>query len=212
MTQGNHEDAIDEILQRVGKDLVAQQSKSSDQVIFDVGTSFHEAAMRCAHPIQNPDGTQSTPTSPMICCFAFASELYLKSLLHGSNARGHNLSTLFGRLSSDDRQGVADRYEALTERKLPQLRRDIDCMADAFVNWRYIYEKSSAKIPVHRLATISRSFYQHLRNVRPQWTVNPHTNERINLPVQGDVASTIYMGGGIMVRARLRENSQVSEK
>lgn len=139
----------------------------------------------------------------MICCFAFAAELYLKSLLHGANPRGHNLSTLFERLSSVDRQGISDRYTALTGRKLTQLRRDIDGMADAFVDWRYVYEKSSAKIPVHRLATIARCLYQYIRNSRSQWDVKAHSHALIDVPLDEHVASTIYMGNGIMVRARL---------
>lgn len=205
MTPGSLDDAIDQILQHVGRDMVSKESRPAEQMIFDVGTSFHEAAMRCSQTVQNPDGSQSSPTSPMICCFAFAVELYLKSLLHESNARGHDLAKLFGRLSSVDRRGMATRYEILTERKLPQLRRDIDNMANAFVDWRYIYEKSSAKIPVHRLATITRSLYQHVSSSRPQWHVNPFTHARIDLGLEHEVASTIYLGGGVMVRARLKK-------
>ena len=205
MTQVGIENAIDEILKCLGDDLAIENGKPPDQVVFDVGTSFHEAAMRCSHRVQNPDGSVSTPTSPMICCFAFAAELYLKSLLHGSNARGHDLSKLFQRLSSVDRRGIATQYETLTERKLPLLRQDIEGMAKAFVDWRYIYEKSSAKIPVHRLASIARSIYNHVRIARPQWSVKPFLHERIDLALSGEVASTIYVGSGVMVRARLKE-------
>lgn len=147
--------------------------------------------MRCSQPIQNTDGSASTPSSPMICCFAFAAELYLKSLLHGGNVRGHDLSKLFERLNSGDRRGIATQYEALTERKLPQLRQDIESMAEAFVNWRYIYEKSSAKIPVHRLATLARSIYRHVHSARPHWNVQTFTHARIDLALTSEVASTI---------------------
>lgn len=196
------EDAeLDAILQRLGKQFVAEKGRAPKRTIFDVGVSFHEAAKRCAEPRKGPNGEVFTPTSPMITCLAFASELYMKSLLDGSKARGHDLSKLFDRLEPTDREGIAQQYQNLTGRAKPALRQDIDDLAHAFVDWRYIFEKGTSKISVRRLAMLALAIYRHIRIARAEWVVRPHLHESIERELPIDILSQISMGSGIMMRA-----------
>jgi len=79
-----------------------QGPASRDQQAFLIGVDFHEAAIRAGTTVTDPDGAPVPTICPMIVSYAFAAELYLKSLLNvGSGlgpAKAHKLKVLFGRL------------------------------------------------------------------------------------------------------------------
>jgi len=92
----------------------------------------------------------------VITCAAFASELYLKCLIlleTGQLMKGeHNLRKLFSKLPDDTQQRVERTFNAITAPRFqnsddfygarqPKSFRDaLKHGAEAFINWRYIYE------------------------------------------------------------------------
>ena len=112
--------------------------------IANVGKSFLIAADRCFEQRPLPSGHSQMPIVPAIVCAAFGAELCLKALiaLEGGKSTGHELLKLFDKLSSQSRVALATSL-SLNEH---DLRQKIGSVSSAFVDWRYIYEKSSANV------------------------------------------------------------------
>lgn len=75
---------------------------------------------------------------PGIVCLAFAVELGLKSILlsEGNSTAGHDLRSLFDRLTSSTQDELI--FHSNVE---PQsFRENLDLVSNAFVKWRYIFE------------------------------------------------------------------------
>jgi hypothetical protein len=93
---------------------------------------------------------------PMVMCASFSLELYLKSLVlleSGTAERGHNLETLFSKISPASQGAIRKNYEKkrsvqdamLAASNVPPLpKADFDFVlhasAEAFENFRYAYE------------------------------------------------------------------------
>lgn len=201
------ENEIDSLMERLGKELLEQGGRPAKQVAFDAALSFHDGAKRCAEP--RPTGVENqiqSPTAPMICCYAFACELYLKSILKHGKDRGHDLSILFNRLDLKEKNLIALEYEKLTGRDKTKLKQDIDAFANAFVEWRYLHEKGKVRLAVHRLAQFALSLFRFVRSIHPEWEVKAHTLAWIEHPLPDEILGQISMGGGIQVRAVMRRN------
>ena len=205
----NADAAIDALLQQAGEQFLKQGGRvrrSDDRVIFDTAVSFHQAAKRCAVSEANGDGGYMSPTSPLICCLAFACELYVKALLASSSipTRGHDLSKLFERLSATDKKGIREQYKVLTGREAAAFRRDVSEFANAFVEWRYIFEQASARISIQRLAQLTQSLFRHIRQTKPDSKVVPRLEQLICEPMPEEILRTVALGGGVIIRAIAR--------
>ncbi|RWG07346.1 HEPN domain-containing protein [Mesorhizobium sp.] len=177
--------------------------QSEDQQAFQIGVSFHLAAMRCGE-VRVIDGTSVMATSPMIVNYAFAIELYLKSLLIASNGarRGHNLEELFRRLRDADREEIERRYEALGGRTPTQLAGDLASYARAFEEWRYIFEtKRRIAIAAYSLYDLARACFFVIGERNPSWG-SKATRGIISQAPDDESIAFISLGGGAMLRAR----------
>ncbi|TPM11278.1 hypothetical protein FJ960_00530 [Mesorhizobium sp. B2-3-11] len=173
-----------------------------DQQAFNIGASFHIAALRCGESRKLAGKIQS-PTSPMIVNFAFAIELYFKSLLIASNGtrRGHDLQVLFNSLRDTDRQEIEKRFEALNGRDAKQLADDLASYARAFEEWRYLFEtRRVMPIAVYSLSDLARVCFLMINERHPGWadeatvvTLSPAPDDKI--------VCIINLSGGVMVRA-----------
>lgn len=204
MNSAINDSDIDAFLKHAAKQWAAQHpSSSSDQACFDTGVSFHVAALKCAIPEPIDGGGVSVPTSPVICCLAFACELYLKALLISRNrpSRGHKLEMLLNALEKADMLGIGKQYEQLTGRRKLVMVKDVTLVSDAFVEWRYIFESGTTTLSLARLSNIALAFYQHVRLSRSDWLVAENLDIKVRTPLAEDVALMISIGGGRMVRA-----------
>jgi hypothetical protein len=204
MPSGIDDDEIDALLKQAATQWAAQNSsRSSDQSCFDTGISFHVAALKCALPESTDGGGIFAPTSPVICCLAFACELYLKALLISRNrpSRGHKLQLLFNALDKSDIRGIGVQYAQLTGRRRSLLIKDIILVSNAFVEWRYIFEAGTVTLSPTRLSNIALAVYEHIRLSRAEWLVTKNLDTKVRTPLAEDVALTLAIGGGRMVRA-----------
>jgi hypothetical protein len=99
--------------------------------------------------------------APGIMCYSFAIEILLKLFLvldfptatskqelkqSGINLDGHSFSILYDRIRTGYQHEIADSFSKLTTQKAsPELFREklIELGDQPFVEWRYVYEKSS---------------------------------------------------------------------
>lgn len=138
------------------KGLLKERSPAGE--IFSTAVAF---ANTSAHLYEN--GLKKYPTRgesivPFVVNAAFSIELYLKALAkkHDVTLRGHELLKLY--------EGLPPKVLAEIESAIPGCARDQKLVSpnfigylkelnDAFVNWRYIFEKSEAEV-IHIEPTI----------------------------------------------------------
>jgi hypothetical protein len=179
-----------------------------EQGMYNTAISFHEAALRCAEPVANEEGGTTAPTSPMIACYAFAAELYLKSLMvlaTGGVMTGHRLNVLFNRLPTETQASVAERFRSLINATEADLREALSDLGAAFVDWRYIYESDPGRhIDVRALVHFVQSLFAEIRDRKPDWPVAKHLRARLVAPPAQDILFVVSGGGGVMVRALIK--------
>jgi hypothetical protein len=184
-----------------------------EQGMYNTAISFHEAAIRCAAPVEIEEGGTTSPTSPMIACYAFAAELYLKSLVvldTGGVIPGHRLNVLFNRLRAETQKSIAERYRNLLNATETDLREALSDLGAAFVDWRYIYESDPGRhIDVRALVHFVQSLFAEIRARRPGWPVTEHLQARLIEPPAQDILFVVSGGGGVMVRVLSDPNAKL---
>jgi len=92
---------------------------------------------------------------PAVVCLAFGIELYFKAIiaLENGSAKGHELSTLFSRLSPQSQAALRTRL-SLGEVEFQQ---KLKAISVAFVEWRYIFEQQSANLDMAFLSDLARA-------------------------------------------------------
>jgi hypothetical protein len=164
---------------------------------------FHEAAVRCGVEDKDPLGAPVIPLCPMIVCFAFASELYLKSLAGLRGGLGptdrHKLNMLFGRLSDQVKDEIAGAYEARTGRPRTTLESDLNELAKAFVEWRYVYEADGRQLHTNLLIAFALAVYETVRKLRADWEISAYVDERIRSTADNTSMTVANLGGGTFV-------------
>jgi hypothetical protein len=127
----------------------------------------------------------------------------LKALLISRNrpSRGHKLQLLFNALDKSDIRGIGVQYAQLTGRRRSLLIKDIILVSNAFVEWRYIFEAGTVTLSPTRLSNIALAVYEHIRLSSAEWLVTKNLDTKVRTPLAEDVALTLAIGGGRMVRA-----------
>ena len=171
--------AIRRIYQQV---LEGASTRETPTFIFQEGVNFHSAALRCAAPVANGEGS-IVLTSPYIICYAFACELYLKSMLVDNGValpiKEHRLDKLCDKLSQSFRESLQLDYAKSTGRPPNLMSQDITGLSNTFVRWRYRFEASVLDIEVQHLVNIARTLYTTIKRVRPEWETSRRINDEI---------------------------------
>lgn len=104
--------------------------------------------------------------SPFIVNGVFSAEMYLKTLLeiYKKNEHGHNLSALFKQLPNKVKDKINKkklRFEAKygVQSGIPFIKHIKEC-ANAFVDWRYMYEKSELHFDVQKIIFILHTLHE----------------------------------------------------
>lgn len=120
---------------------------------LSIARSFRLAFEKCHGSGLPSDHGVPNAIVPSIVCLAFAIEVGFKAILLGSNApaTGHRLDKLFEALPVEDREKVL--FHSGVERTA--FEQNLELVANAFVDWRYIYEKRG-------VVSISEQFLQML--------------------------------------------------
>ncbi len=168
-----------------------------DQQAFLIGLSFHEAGLRAGQPVNDPQGAPIATSCPMVVCYAFAAELYLKSLVQ-SRIRNHRLNVLHGRLSEQIRNDLSKHYEARTGRSSVALHQDLRAFANAFQDWRYIFEGEGQQIHLNLLIAFTQATYETVRLHRSAWQVSASCDARLRAKELEHVALA-NLGGGTFI-------------
>ena len=116
---------------------------------------------------------------PFVTCASFSLELYLKCILEirsQPESKEHSLSALFKLLPSSDQEALLFFLRgAYADLSLPIgfLENGLQSMANAFVQWRYLHEKSSASIDLQFLRRMAWACQEHIKSLRPEWWPDP---------------------------------------
>jgi hypothetical protein len=191
-----------EMPEHIRRALAAEVAKRkpiplADQ-IFANALNFHESAQRCFENRDEGDGRVSFPVIPGIVGLAFASELYMKALQviesgKSRAAHGHRLNVLFAGLSEGTQTTIAERYGERRKGLNLDLRVDLLAFANAFVDFRYVYEASTNSVDVVGLGQLASALYEAALMLRPDLQAAPYAHGRLTAPGQG---LPIFKDGG----------------
>jgi hypothetical protein len=123
--------------------------------------------------------------APMVVCTAFSMELYLKCLITiegGDHKNEHNLERLFRKTSAGSQDAIRKNYEKkraiqdaqFAAAKVPaRPKSDFDhvllASADAFVDFRYIYEGGIGQGEGWLAGPISECVRDRIIELHPEW-------------------------------------------
>jgi hypothetical protein len=134
----------------------------------------------------------------MIVCYAFAIELYLKSLIQ-QNLKSHDITVLYGKINSPTRKTIAEAYKTRTGRNQRQLEHDLQHMNNAFMDWRYVFEGAGQQIHTNLLAALCKSILETAKSVHVEQCQLPHAMARIDRLLANLVSpsmTVVNLGGG----------------
>lgn len=175
-----------------------QGPAAKDQQAFLVGVSFHEAALRAGCEARDPKGVPIVALCPMIVCYAFAVELYLKSL-SSKSLRNHRLNVLYCHLDIQLRHEISMAYTKYTGRHQRELETDLRQFAKAFVEWRYVFEGEGQQLRVNLLIAVTKAIYSVIRLRHSEWIVNPHQESRLLADEERPSMTVANLGGGTLL-------------
>lgn len=170
------------------------------QQTFLLGVDFHESAYRALAPDRTPAGRPVDAIVPAIVAYAFAAELYLKSLAGlGAGAgptRGHHLPMLFGRLDGAVRIEIARRYQLRTDRDAAILADDLRAFGNVFKDWRYVYEGDGLHVRTNLLIACAQSLLDSVLSFQPDWSIDAWQATRLTGPPPQPSMTMMNLGGG----------------
>ena len=158
--------------------------------IFHNATNFHESAQRCFENRPEGDGRASFPIMAAIVGLAFACELYLKALYFletgkTRDGRTHRLNVLFAALGEETKEAVAAKYDERRRGLDLDLNDDLLTFANAFVDFRYVYEGKAGDLDTVGLGQLAASLYEVVLTRRPDLQAPPYTHMRLSNSMQG---------------------------
>lgn len=142
------------------------------QKIINTANGFLLAADR-AHELRPLGPSQfQMLLVPAVVSTAFAVELYFKGIitLENGNARGHDLSELFGRLTTESQATLIAKLQL----DRPTFDQKLNAISGVFVEWRYIFEQQSASLDFQflgKLAQESKRVAEGMANPAVQGTL-----------------------------------------
>lgn len=163
---------------------------------FHNAVSFHEAAKRCAEVVPVSGIQEAILTQlPQICCTAFATELYLKSMIlnrGGKSPESHDLFAIFtNSLNDEERELISMYYSLYTVDGESHMLDDLKINARAFISWRYAHEDGPRISHLSSLTTFAQAAYLAATSIAPEWSVHPYYHDRITADAEEYVALVV---------------------
>ncbi len=166
--------------------------------VFLIAMQFHDAALRSSTEEIDPNGGRLIALCPMIVSYAFAAELYLKSLI-SFEMREHELDVLYRRLSDEQQSVISNFYKQRTGRDASILKKDIKLLAKSFLKWRYVFERDGQQVHLNLLIALVKSLLQASRSLHPDWSVRDYLERKLLSDANCDGIAVMNLGGGAFV-------------
>lgn len=127
----------------------------NSELAADVSKAFGLAFSRCQEQRSLSGGQWEMLLVPSVVCIAFAVEIGLKAIIlkEGGAKVGHSLTKLFEALREDTR-GAIIKTMGMTEATFGA---SLQGANEAFVEWRYVYERDSAHVDVFFLSNLHQA-------------------------------------------------------
>lgn len=129
------------------------------QIMFDQANSFYICSQLCKRELDKQPGRHDIYATPQIVNLAFACEVYLKTLLTFSEIdikKKHKLNDLFDALPDEDKRHIETYMQTCYPFQSVVGWRKIDIEANAFVNWRYSYERVTLSCDISYLEALAQ--------------------------------------------------------
>lgn len=125
-----------------------EQSQNSSRAFF-------LAFQRCMGQVQLPNGQVEFLGVPAVVNAAFSVELGFKALVlrSGRSVSGHKLNDLFCKLDAPTQQLIVEAVGL--ERQV--FDTSLETVSNAFIEWRYIYERESAHVDMAFLSSLANA-------------------------------------------------------
>jgi predicted DNA binding CopG/RHH family protein len=138
--------------------------------------SFYLAHQRCIEERRLPDGQIQLLVIPAIVCAAFSIELGFKAIVlqSGGSVSGHKLKELFSALEAPTQQQIVSAVGVAEG----EFNTSLAEASNAFVEWRYIYERESANANVEFLSKLSKATQDARYSLNKQKRINIRMSER----------------------------------
>lgn len=121
--------------------------------ISKLAQTFLIASNTCQERRPLTNGQLEMPLIPGIVCMAFSVELNFKAIIkaQGKEAKGHILDDLYFMVSEPERTSIVTH----TGFSVEEFREKLSRAANAFVDWRYVYEHEGISLDVDFLRKLS---------------------------------------------------------
>ena len=146
------------------------QDENLEQDMFNQAKAFFLAGHRCATEEWVSPKSYIFLLAPVVVCYAFAIEVYLKLLLQLNNIKvrnTHNILKLCKSLPEDIRNKIVEQYRAVLGKNLDQFLKDIELISEAFEQWRYAYEHQLLAVSTSILRGIGQILHDIILELRP---------------------------------------------
>ena len=112
--------------------------------INQAAKSYFLAAERCEEQRRLNDNQVQMLLVPAVTNRAFSAELYWKGILafEGVSKTGHELKELFNEISDELKNQIIN----LTSLDSQEFQNNLNKISNAFVEWRYLYERDDIQI------------------------------------------------------------------
>ena len=138
----------------------------------DTANSFWQSAARCLEQRRISPTHFNMPIVPGVVCAAFSIELGLKTLIGGSSTppKSHNLEKLFSLVPAN----TQDQIVAGCASTRASFDASLSLVANAFEDWRYIYEQETVQLDMAFLQRLSDAVYSIINGLPPNNSFKPN--------------------------------------
>ena len=152
---------------KLPQQLEPRKAENIEQEMIDQANAFFQAGSRCDVDIRLSPNVTNSLSAPAVVCYAIAVEIYIKLLAHINGIsikKIHSLIELFDSLSDAVKEKIAKHYQSSSQ----ELRKDIETVSNAFIDWRYLYEKNGAQISITMLSNLGMGLHNAIKELNPK--------------------------------------------
>ena len=131
--------------------------KQPHELAHSNGMSFLLAAKTLMVPRALTETTFQLPIAPAIVCYAFSTEIFLKSLLmrDGISYKKHDLFESFELLAPETKLKIMKSAHQKLKLNNEDFITKLDKVKNAFIQWRYIHESDFGSIDLQFLTGLA---------------------------------------------------------
>jgi len=85
---------------------------------------------------------------------------------------------------------------ARTGRSSKELETDLAAYANAFADWRYVFEGTGQQVRVNLLVAFAKALYEEALALNPGWAIRADKHDRLTADNERPTMTVMNLGGG----------------